>query len=852
MSEGNLNENLEKKKIQEIHIPSQEEQINEQLQGPFQIQQPVQNLATRINEAENVQGPVRAVRFLPGSKTLTREYLGQLRADLGDEQRDSKKHNVKSRLYKKDQNANALNQAAMEVEGHSQGRIQALTERFGDFDEETIKSLTYFNVHEDSITKILDELTVFLFQVDLRSLHLENDETIVQNAVQLEKLSCQVKAYDRLLKKNPEYLDQVGGDVREKIEKKLTQLNSVALFYDAKKSVMTDQYFIAHYNEELSMDIKDESSEAEKRLAQKLMDTYVLGRRLLRINGVSSMEILNYGGIVQNNNYKVKLLSNSKKKYCADENNGSFVIDNLATAFRNLDSSGSIWGDSNEMKQVKAEVTATRNLLYGSTEGKLFEDLKVSTLDALGRLYRACNMYVGKKIKNIKTDTSRRHLSVLNIMEAAKMGIKYLRPLTEESYRSHNPEGEVRTLADVMRDSKEDIVQNVEEKEKTDRQLERNRHYEIKQYLVRLVNDGSSFNHRGDHEALVQKLQNKIPRDHEKFLDAQYMIERDYKDLIEECDKYLEKRHPYERSTMVREIRETYTKELDRIRKLDFYDIHKEPGDKNWESCIIGGSAYVTMVNQTTFACDDGRENIQIHTGKEAENNYSYIKAAKALGFEKGMFKDYQDAFVTDADGNLVKKIITTKDNPAEKKWVGFGDLINIAQDIKSNLVYSETALRQLSSIQILDELLGIRNRNIKSLKYLGKTKIVLGEPTLIIESVRIEDSIAIPTGAAFNDGAKDSVYDQNGKFRLPAYDRTVADKIMKTDAETFLNSLERGGIQLTQEQKDGFTARFNRLKAAFEADSKAEDGWRKWQEGREERAANIIVNRAVKRFKGY
>ncbi len=829
-------------KLKKMEKADEEKQNERKIHG--------QHLNGQIQDALQNAGPVHAVRFLPGSMTLTREYLGQLRADLGDQQRLSKKNNVKSRLYRKDQNSVALKTAQEQREARSNQQIQALKNRFPDFDEETIKSLTYFAVNGNSIPAILDELTVYLFKINIGDLHMEDDEDIVANAAKLEKLSCQMKAYDKLLEKNPKFLDSISADVRKKIEKKLTQLHTIAFYYDARKAVMTDQYFIDHYNEELSLDVDANSPKAQRKLAEKLVNTYILGRRLLRVNGVGAMDMLSYGFILPKNEYVTKLMTRAKKKYCQDENTGKYAASSLSDAIRNLRASGSFWGDSNEMKQVKEEVDAVERLLNAGTKGRLLEEVKIPIIDTLGRLERTCNMYVEKKVKDVRKDTSRRHLSVINIMEAAKMARRFWEPLTQEKYNRLKPEVENKTAADLMRDSGQQIERNALEEEKTRRQVERKRHVEAENYTLSLHSAGSSFDYAYDHREILKKLRDKIPVKVREFEIDKSTIEKKYTDLISQCDKYLKKNHDFNRMIKVRELRQTYITERNRIRALDYYEINKAHAHESWEKLLIGGAVYVEKKGKG-YVTDDGREKITVITSQTSIKDNSFIKAAKTLGFESGMFKNYEEALVKKEDGTYQKSVISTLDE-VNKKWTTFGDIVWAAQNFKSNMVYSDTALRQLSSIQILDELLGIRNRSLNSLKYLGRIEIVIGEPTLIIDAVRIEAPISVSSDAELKDGEKGSIYDEKGKLRLPAYDRTMADKILSMEPEEFVTNLQSQGIELTAQEKDGFIKRYNKLKTALLLDKTDDNGWRKKHEEEEKKAAARIVAASVKQIEKY
>jgi len=84
--------------------------------------------------------------------------------------------------------------------------------------------------------------------------NLKNAALIKKAEKDLELLTRQVEVFDRLSKENG-YLETLDERTRAEVEKKISQLRSIACYYQARKDVMLDSYYQSHLNEELTADI---------------------------------------------------------------------------------------------------------------------------------------------------------------------------------------------------------------------------------------------------------------------------------------------------------------------------------------------------------------------------------------------------------------------------------------------------------------------------------------------------------------------------------------------------------------------------------------------------------------------
>ncbi|MCR4656123.1 MAG: hypothetical protein K5770_07850 [Lachnospiraceae bacterium] len=135
------------------------------------------------------------------------------------------------------------------------------------------------------IMTAMDSMMEQLFSIDISVLNLENDTEMVKNAAVLEKIASQTAAFERMVEKHNYFgsLDQVSKDT---ISLQLDSLRSIAAYYNTRKEIIHNKYYKEHYNEELSMNMKAAGTEDERRLAEKLVESHILGRIMMRVNGV--------------------------------------------------------------------------------------------------------------------------------------------------------------------------------------------------------------------------------------------------------------------------------------------------------------------------------------------------------------------------------------------------------------------------------------------------------------------------------------------------------------------------------------------------------------------------------------
>ena len=117
----------------------------------------------------------------------------------------------------------------------------------------------------------------------------QSDEEFAASAYKMETISRKARAYQELLNANPKYkerlMNKVDGDNRSDLERVMSRLESMLVisdYYRARKALMTDPYYILHYNDEMSADPSTATTPDQKRVAELISLVAQCGRRLSR------------------------------------------------------------------------------------------------------------------------------------------------------------------------------------------------------------------------------------------------------------------------------------------------------------------------------------------------------------------------------------------------------------------------------------------------------------------------------------------------------------------------------------------------------------------------------------------
>ncbi len=253
---------------------------------------------------------LKTVKHVPEKSALISDYGSKFKSKYNDEVRASKQNNKRSRLFRKKENLKLITTAVHSVRDHN---VELLAKAAGEaelVDDERIYDLSAF-MTEDAVAnaqlvklfmgsgedregmdvrEAMDIMFDSIMSVNIGNIRLENDVELCRNAAELEKLSAKIAAFDRLCGAE-KYFSSFRDDDRAVMEEKLDRIRSVAYYYEARKELITDKYYVAHYNEELTMDVTSTNDYEQHEVALKLLKVYAAGKHMMQQNGMSQKKV---------------------------------------------------------------------------------------------------------------------------------------------------------------------------------------------------------------------------------------------------------------------------------------------------------------------------------------------------------------------------------------------------------------------------------------------------------------------------------------------------------------------------------------------------------------------------------
>ena len=252
----------------------------------------------------------RKVKKLPDKKTLKSVYASKFSSKYNEEKRNSKIGNANSRLYIKDKNSKAVNEAANRFGSKkNELMVQAMGGRKYGCSIEDFHDLSVFMVeNEEENARLLDNyigtgkdlesgqmlgrdrrealdyMTKQFFALDISGIDFTTDSGIAENAFKLEAVVSYAGAFNRLLASNPEYLESLTEELQKAVTVRLEELTFAANYYLSRKELINDDYYRTHYDDELSMKIDEKTTDEQRAVAEKLLNSYVLGRNFIGLN----------------------------------------------------------------------------------------------------------------------------------------------------------------------------------------------------------------------------------------------------------------------------------------------------------------------------------------------------------------------------------------------------------------------------------------------------------------------------------------------------------------------------------------------------------------------------------------
>lgn len=136
--------------------------------------------------------------------------------------------------------------------------------------------------------EVMDRLTKSLMEMNI-NIKADSDEEFAAEAAKMELISQRAKAYKALLEKNPEYEKRLENRLPgsrlsdlEKVNRRIDCMLAISDYYRARKALMSDSYYILHYNDEISANRDSATNDDQRRVADLINLVALCTRRLAR------------------------------------------------------------------------------------------------------------------------------------------------------------------------------------------------------------------------------------------------------------------------------------------------------------------------------------------------------------------------------------------------------------------------------------------------------------------------------------------------------------------------------------------------------------------------------------------
>ncbi|MDC7292755.1 calpain family cysteine protease [Butyrivibrio sp. DSM 10294] len=732
-------------------------------------------------------------------------------------------------------------------------------------------------------------MTKALFAIDIPSIRLDSDVLMAGNAEKLEAITGQVYAYENMLERyGKNYFEEINENTAKVIQEHLEKLRLISAYYVSRKEVVTDMEYSTHYDEELTLEVDETTPDSTKQLAEKIMNSTVLAAKLMEVSGVkqkdrngvakaitkvksnASKQLFNKSKTVLTKEEQRKLLDKSVKKmsyfgvngfgvYSLNAKNCGASFGSLFKNFNDLEEHGNFFGtNSIEMKLVKRHIDEFRKITSGSAFKLGYHEFKYQMAESLGSLVEACRRY--RKSHDDKHEYGDRYESVGNILASAENCYEFVGSLDQKKYEKLVNDNKKQALSMVLRNSDMMLEKDDGEIAKTDQMLLRKQSKGLEEEFYNIISESSGFySSKKCRDNLKKQLNTKVGNNEQNFnADKAYLI-KVYGRMQEWCKFYLKDNDPSFESGVRKvdlccRINDNAARMITYLGSISFADrLKMSGGSGTWADMLFGNDISKMREVKTgegkRIESEDGEKDVTFLESKEDLRENSYKNIIELAGGDVSMLRDYRQAQLRKINGE-VKTGLAYKSRIDERveghgngplEYKSAKEILDAANENNMNIVYSDVALRQLTTIRIMDTLFGKKKRRLDTIKYNARTQALTGEPVIFIKSV-----CNISNDGYFgkqekqlqggeDEGIESSVLDEKGDLNIEVYDRTVADKIMALTPEVFFESFTENEIQLTQQDKDAFTQRLTALQNAFRRDMTDENGWRKRRDKKDE-----------------
>ena len=453
-------------------------------------------------------------------------------------------------------------------------------------------------------------------------------------------------------------------------------------------------------------------------------------------------------------------------------------LDSFDTVFKDVDQlfkSKRKWcGDSFEMKILRQ--CAGDLLLLKKSVGNQSPEAQGRLLSALLRLNEACSRYKEAKFKNTAGTKNLHH-----------------------------------RLAEVLLRDTDRLIENLTSFDAMQKASE-NEYLSVRNTMKTLPKRGAAAESQRCLKNLNKLLEKDVPVIAEERKKDKQELVSSYKTAIDAMEAYLKSK----KGALTWSVSEDYRKVLATKNQLMLeMRLVERLNDRvygSWEDIL--SQKKLSVENNNTF--QEGEENLKATAIEQVFGSGAYFHYSRAENRTEDGVKQ----------GCVVRHPET---------FFGFSSIKKLAKQSKALLVYSDECMKKLTSIQLMDIILGVENRAENTIGYTYSKSIINGTLTYTLEDAKVISTNQLLTEKnpkEYNEcGKKPFFYTTEGqggirtrdKLVLGAYDLQLANRIINTDANHIIASMQQMGINFSDSQAKALIRRYLKLQKLLKADIKTE-----------------------------
>ena len=241
------------------------------------------------------------------------------------------------------------------------------------------------------------------------------------------------------------------------------------------------------------------------------------------------------------------------------------------------------------------------------------------------------------------------------------------------------------------------------------------------------------------------------------------------------------------------------------------------------------GYTWKNAINPRGIIITDADLNKQknvIVTAKDTDAKMSAVYSA--LDFKKYIIYERGEKVSVGKGGRAVRRNISI--STGIKDYKTKKEVFDLAKKQKLEVVYSNEVLFDLTSIQLIDMIAGVKDRKDDSLCFKYREVLQGGRKTLELYDVKVlytKGALTKENADSYNLNKKNKtgrIFDPESEkkdrvINMSGYDPVVADRIMKLDENKFFMHLNKKGVVIDKEERNALLDRLRAVKSALKLD---------------------------------